>query len=146
MLSLKLVLDTLRNNFSDNRIIPFQCYSDAVITDGKITASNINEVFPVNCYVKIEGSVFNNNYFKITANGTDYIEAAELVADPINKITVKACFIPDDVINFALNTNLEDIPTKKSEKIGSYSYTNDSTGVQSFIRDSLNPYYQGVLI
>jgi len=144
VLSLKLVLDSLYNDFSDNRIIEEQIYTDAVITDGKITVSDINTVFPINCYIKVSGTVFNNNFFKITGSGVDYIEAAELKEDPIQCIKVKACFIPDEVINFT--TIDHKVPTLDSEKIGNYSYNTSTPGVESFIRRSLSPYYQGVRI
>lgn len=146
MISLKLVLDTLRNTFADNRIIPFQNYSDAVITSDTITAEGIEEIFPINCYIKIEGSVFNDNYFKVTGNGTDTITVDGLVPDIKTEFCIKACFIPDDVINFASNTSLSDIPLLKSESIGSYSYATEKEGIENYIMNSLSPYYQAVII
>ncbi|MCP4393642.1 MAG: hypothetical protein GY804_05170 [Alphaproteobacteria bacterium] len=144
MLTLKFILDTLNNDFSDNRIIKRQKYTKAVITNGKITVKGINAIFPVNCYIKVSGTVFNNNYHKITASGNDYIEATTLVADSIKKVVVKACLIPKEILDFSLIDHK--VPALQSETIGNYSYTTTTPGVEAFIKSKLAPYYQAVRI
>lgn len=142
MLSLKFILDTLKNNFTDNRIIENQNYTEAVITSGKIAADGIDTIFPIGCYINVVGSVFNNNYFKVTASGTDYIEATGIVLDPKTCITVKACLIPQEVIDFSLIDHK--IPTLDSESIGNYSYSTSTPGVEGFVKNSLSPYFKAV--
>ena len=144
MLSLKFILDTLNNHFSDNRIIEKQCYTDAVITDGRITAEGVDSIFPVNCYIMIENSVFNNKVFKVSSSGTDYIEATGIVEDIRTEFNVKACLIPDEVVSFSEVEHI--IPSLDSENIGNYSYSTTTPGVKGFIRSKLTPYYNGVRI
>ncbi len=142
MLSLKFILDTLHNDFSDNRIIKTQYYTDAVITDNTITVKGIELIFPINCYVKLEGTVFNNNVFKVSASGTDYITLTGVVADIRKEFSVRACFIPDDVVTFS--TVDHKIPTLDSESIGAYSYSTSTPGAEGFIKSKLAPYYNAV--
>jgi hypothetical protein len=145
MVTLRLVLDTLKNYFVDNRVIESKSI-EAVITDGKVTAADINETFPINCYFMLEGTIFNREIYKVTGVGTDYIEAADIIADPSTDVCIKACLIPKPVLDFYTEYSTKGMPMFKSEKIGSYSYSTDKEGVEGFIINSLKPYYNGVII
>ncbi len=142
MLSLKFLLDTLNNDFSDSRIIKAQSYTDAVMTADTITVDLIDTIFPVGCYIMLCGTVFNNKVFKVTASTTGAITVNGVVVDPITKFRVKACLIPDEVLTFSETEHK--IPMLDSETIGAYSYTASSPGVESFVRKSLSPYYNAV--
>ncbi len=143
-ITLRTILESLNNTFVDNRIIKTQSYTDAVITDKTITVSGINEIFPTNCYIQVLGSVFNNNFHKITATGSNFITSDTIVIDPRKAITVKACLIPQEILDFAALDHT--IPTLKSEKIGDYSYTTDTPGINTYIQSNLSAYYKAVVI
>ncbi len=144
MITLKTVLDTLNNNFVDNRIIE-TVEEEAVIIDGRITATGVNAI-PVNAYFIIEGTIFNNEVYQVTASGTDYIEASDILADPSTDVEVKTCIIPKAVLDFVTEYAIKPIPTLKSETIGNYSYSTDKEGVKGFIINQLSAYYNGVRI
>lgn len=146
MLTLRLVLDTLNNYFVDNCIVE-SITAEATITAGRISIADIQETFPVNAYFIVDGTIFNGEVYKITASGTDYIDADNIVAEPTKTVTIKACLIPKAVTDLVDEYATKSIPTLyKSEKIGNYGYSTDLEGVKGFIINKLKPYYQGVSI
>lgn len=142
MLSLTFILDTLKNDFSDNRIIKTQNYKDATITANTLTANGIEEIFPVGCYVRLDGTVFNNKVFKVSASGTNFITLDGLILDPKSEVCVKACLIPQEVIDFSLVEHK--VPMLDSESIGAYSYSTSTPGVKGYVRKTLAPYYNPI--
>ena len=145
MITLKTVLDTLKNYFVNNQVIESKTI-EAVIINGRITATDINETFPINVYFMLEGTIFNNEVYQVTGSGANYIEAADILLDPSTDVCIKACLIPKAVLDFVTKYTTKTIPIFKSEKIGTYSYSTDKEGVEGFIINSLKAYYNGVII
>lgn len=145
MVTLRLVLDTLKNYFVNEQIIQSKII-EATITNGKVSAADIEQTFPVGVYFMLEGTVFNNEIYKVEASGAGYIDSSDIVEDPAVDVCIKACLIPKAVVDFVTEYSTKPIPNFKSERIGNYSYTTDKEGLEGFIINSLKPYYNGVII
>ncbi len=141
--SLKFLLETLNNNFVNNKVIKNKTQT-ATITNGRITSDGIDSMLPAGCYFLIEGSIFNHEVYKVATSGTGYVEDSTLIAETERMVTIKACLIPKAVIDFSAEEHT--IPTMKSESIGNYSYSTDNPGVQAMLHAKLGAYYQAVVI